>query len=168
MGLGPTAQPSLAHRWNSNREILNPTNQKVGGGGKVDHFSDLGREGGLVIKEWVFSLPHFGRQGACHNITKSADFQTNINFSKNDCKLQKFFKNVYQTNEFRLRVLGNKIVFEKTQIGWRQMLVASQLSRNKFLVIVVKIYTEADFKVSWYCPILLDFFTYFQIFCPGW
>ena len=28
------------------------------------------------------------------------------------------------------------------------MLVASQLSRNKFLVIVVKIYTQADFKVS--------------------
>ena len=48
------------------------------------------------------------------------------------------------------------------------MLVVSQVSRNKFLVIVVKIYTEADFKVSWYCPILLDFFTYFQIFRPGW
>ena len=56
---------------------------------------------------------------------------------------------------------------KKTQIGWRQMLVASQLSRNKFLVIVVKIYTEADFKVS-PCPILLHFFTYFHIFCPGW
>ena len=26
----------------------------------------------------------FGRQGACHDITKSADSQTNINFSKND------------------------------------------------------------------------------------
>ena len=48
------------------------------------------------------------------------------------------------------------------------MLVVSQVSRNKFLVIVVKIYTEADFKVSWYCPILLDFFTCFQIFRPGW
>ena len=68
------------------------------------------------------------------------------------------------SNDFRLRILGNMKVFEKTKIGWRQMLVASQLCRNKFLVIVVKIYTEADFKVSWYCPILLDFFTYFQIF----
>ena len=48
------------------------------------------------------------------------------------------------------------------------MLVASHLSRNKFLVIVVKIYKEADFKVFWYSPILVDFFTYFQIFCPGW
>ena len=83
---------------------------------------------------------------------------------------QKFYKNVYQINDFRLRILGNKKVFEKKSnwVEWRQMLVVSQISRNKFLVIVVKIYTEADFKVSWYCPILLDFFTYFQIFCPGW
>ena len=52
----------------------------------------------------------------------------------------------------------------------RKMLVTSQLSRNKLfvLVIVVKVYTESDFKVSWYCPYLIDFFTYFQIFCPGW
>ena len=62
------------------------------------------------------------------------------------------------TKSFRLRILGNKKVFEKTQTGWRQMVVSSQLSRNKFLVIVVKIYTEADFKVSWYCPIFIDFF----------
>ena len=50
---------------------------------------------------------------------------------------------------------------KKTQIGWGQMLVASQLSRNKFLVIVVKIYPDfkiyADFKVFWHCPILVDF-----------
>ena len=42
-------------------------------------------ERGLVQKEGVFSHPHFGRQGACHGITKSADSQTNINFSENDC-----------------------------------------------------------------------------------
>ena len=42
-------------------------------------------EGDLVKIEGVFSLPHFGRQGACHDITKSADSQTNINFSENDC-----------------------------------------------------------------------------------
>ena len=47
-----------------------------------------------------------------------------------------FYKNVYQTNDCRLKILGNKKVFEKTQVGWRQMLVASQPSRNKFLVIV--------------------------------
>ena len=41
-------------------------------------------------------------------------------------QLQKFYKNIYQRNDFRLRILGNKKVFEKTQIEWRQMLVASQ------------------------------------------
>ena len=43
------------------------------------------------------------------------------------------------------------------------MLVASHPSRYEFLVIVVKIYTKADFKVSWYCPILLDLFTNFLL-----
>ena len=42
-------------------------------------------EWGLVKKEGVFSLSHFGRQDACHDITKSADSQININFSENDC-----------------------------------------------------------------------------------
>ena len=82
-------------------------------------------------------------------------------------QLQKLYKNIYQANDFRLKILGISKFWKKTQIGWRQMLVFSQLSRNNILVIEVKIYTEADFKVSWYCPILLDFF-YFQIFCPGW
>ena len=31
-----------------------------------------------------------------------------------------FYKNVYQTNNFKLRIFGNKKVFEETQIGWRQ------------------------------------------------
>ena len=80
------------------------------GGWTVFRFKGVGR---LVKKEGVFSLSHFGRQGACHDIAKSADSQTNINFSENDCKLQKFYKNVYQMNDFRLRILGNKKVFEK-------------------------------------------------------
>ena len=42
-------------------------------------------EGGLVKKGRVFSLPHFGRQGACHDISKSADSQAYINFPGNDC-----------------------------------------------------------------------------------
>ena len=33
----------------------------------------------------MFYLPHFGRQGACNDITKSADSQKNINFSENEC-----------------------------------------------------------------------------------
>ena len=63
-----------------------------------------------------------------------------------------FYKNIYQKtylpNDFRLRILGNNKVLEKSQIEWRQMLLPSFPSRNKFLVIAVKIYTEADFKVS--------------------
>ena len=57
--------------------------QWVGGGGWT--VSRLKGEGGLVKKEGVFSLPHFGRQAACHDITKSDNFQTNINFSGSDC-----------------------------------------------------------------------------------
>ena len=57
---------------------------KVGGGREWTVFRFKG-EVSLVKKDRVFSLPHFGRQGACHDITKSADSQTNINFSENDC-----------------------------------------------------------------------------------
>ena len=56
---------------------------KVSGGG-VAQFSEL-RGKGSGKKKVMFSLPHFGRQGACHDITKSADSQRNINFSENDC-----------------------------------------------------------------------------------
>ena len=57
-----------------------------GGGGEVGGWTvfRIKGEGGLVKKEGVFSLPHFGRQGACHDITKLADSQTNINFSENE------------------------------------------------------------------------------------
>ena len=37
--------------------------------------------------------------------------------------------------------------------------------RNKLLVIAVKNYTESDFKVSWSCPVLLDYLV--QIIFPG-
>ena len=66
-----------------------------------------------------------------------------------------FYKSVYQKtylpNDFRLRILGNKKLLEKSQIEWRQTLVPSLPCRSKFLVIAVKNYTEADFKVS-SCP----------------
>ena len=58
------------------------------------------REDCLVKKEGVFSLLHFGRQGVCHDITKSADSQTNINFSENDCIIAEILqKNVHQMND---------------------------------------------------------------------
>ena len=50
------------------------------------------REGGLVKKEGVFSLPHFGRQAACHDITKSDDSQANINFSESDCIIEEILQ----------------------------------------------------------------------------
>ena len=33
-------------------------------------------------------LPHFERHGSCHDITKSADSQTNEHFLDNDCITQ--------------------------------------------------------------------------------
>ena len=57
-----------------------------GGGWGVAQFSEL-REKGSGKKKVMFSLPHVGRQGACHDITKSVDSQTNINFSENDCTI---------------------------------------------------------------------------------
>ena len=39
------------------------------------------------------------------------------------------------------------------------MRVPSLSSRNEVLVIAVKNYTEADFKVFLFCPILIDSFT---------
>ena len=41
----------------------------------------------------------------------------------------------------------------------RQSLVASLTSTNKNLVLVVKNYAKADFKVFSFCPILLGFLT---------
>ena len=56
----------------------------MGGGGWGWTVFKIKGEGGLVKKEGVFSHPRFGRQGACHGITKSADSQTNVNCSEND------------------------------------------------------------------------------------
>ena len=44
--------------------------QWMGSGWTVFRFKE---GGGLVKKEEVFSLPHFGRHGACHDITESVD-----------------------------------------------------------------------------------------------
>ena len=57
---------------------------KSGRWGGVAQFSKL-RGKGSGKKRMVFSLPHFGRKGVCHDITISADSQTNIKFSENDC-----------------------------------------------------------------------------------
>ena len=81
-------------------------------GGVVGQFSDL-RRGRRPRKERGCFFPHFGKHGVCHDITKSADSQTNKCFSDNDCVTAEFYRNVYQTNNSRLRILRNKKTLEK-------------------------------------------------------
>ena len=77
----------------------------------------------------------------CHDITKSAGSLTNNKSSDHNCRiLQQVYQKTY-LNDFRLRILGNKKVLEKSQFGVRQMLVPSLPSRSKFLVTAVKNYT---------------------------
>ena len=58
-------------------------------------------------------LPHSERQDGYYDIIKPAGFETNKNFSDNDCMAAEFYKNVYLRNNFRHRILGNKKVSEK-------------------------------------------------------
>ena len=77
----------------------------------------------------------------CHDFAKSAGSQTNNKCSKHDSITAEIRKNFYQKTylkDFRLGILGNKKVLEKSQIGWKQMLVPILPSRNNFLVIAVK------------------------------
>ena len=69
----------------------------------------------------------------------------------------KKYKNTYLTNNFRLRILGNK---KKFQIEWRQMVAPSLSSRNNFLSITAKNYTEGEsFQNILVLFNLFDFFT---------
>ena len=81
-------------------------------------------------------VPQFWRQGACHDVTKSAGSQTNEKISENDSVIAEFYKNIYQKtylpNDSRLRISVNKKVLEKSQIWLRHTLVPSLPSRNKF------------------------------------
>ena len=70
------------------------------------------------MKSAFFDPPH---QGACHDFIKSASSQTHKKSSDNDSMTAEFNKNVYQktyvSNNFRLRILGNNKVLEKSQTG---------------------------------------------------
>ena len=77
----------------------------------------------------------------CHDIAKSAGSQATNKSSKCDCITAEFFKNFYQKTNLTDFKLGIKKVLEKSQIGWRQMLVPSLPSGNIFLVIATKNYT---------------------------
>ena len=63
---------------------------KRGGAG---HFSDLSIWGEGAWRK--IGGRCFWRQRACHDITKSADSQTNKNFLDNECMTAQFYKNVY-------------------------------------------------------------------------
>ena len=67
-------------------------------------------------KEGVFSLPYFGTEGACHDIIKSADSQTNIKFSENDCIIAEILQK-HLSNKWHQKILENKKVFEKLKLG---------------------------------------------------
>ena len=84
-------------------------------------------------------------------MTKSVGSKTNNKPSDNHSMTAKFYKNDYQNlspKQLQTEDLKKKKVFKKSQIGWRHTLVPILPSRNKVLVIAVKNYTEADFKVS--------------------
>ena len=78
---------------------------------------------------------------------QTADSQTNINFSENGCITaeipQKRLSNEWiQTEDLRKQESIRK------NSNWVETDASGQLlSRNKFLVIIGKCYTEADFKV---------------------
>ena len=58
-----------------------------------------------------------------------------------DCRILQKPLSKHYLNNLRLGILGNKKLLEKSQIGWRQILVTSLPSRNIYLVIAVKNYT---------------------------
>ena len=62
----------------------------------------------------------------------------------------------------RIKELGNMKI---SKLG-RDVVQSSFSSRNNILLIAVKNYASVDVKVLRCCPVLLDFFTLCQIFCP--
>ena len=114
---------------------------------KINLPSPLWNQNFLTCHNRFFTkilLPHFGRwdvnvmtlpnQLAPKEIT---NLQNTTAWLQNSAKL---YKKIY-LNDFRLGILGNTKVREKSEIGWRQMLVPSLPFRNNFLVIAVKNYT---------------------------
>lgn len=57
--------------------------------------------------------------------------------------------------------LGNLEILKKSQILGVQL-----LSRNRNLAIAVQKYRKSDIKVFWFCPVSLNTFAFFQMFCP--
>ena len=87
------------------------TRTKRGGGAGFGQISDLKEEGGLVKKDGVFS-PSFWKIRCMPWHYQISWLPSKYEFFRNDC-VQKFFKEFYQTNDFRLKIFRNKKVFEK-------------------------------------------------------
>ena len=142
-------------RWVSEKPIHRGNCLKRG----VSSFADLRRGTGEKeegVFEGVFSVPFWK---TVHSMTLPNQlFPKHKNFSDSDCMTAELYKNVYQKNSFRLRMLGNTV--SEKNWNWVETDASAQSPyKNKLLLIVVKMSTDADFKVSYYCPILLDFFT---------
>ena len=67
-------------------------------------------------------------------------------------------------NDLRLRKLGNIIKF--TNLGGHIAQCPVSPHKNQILTIAVKKFAKIDTKLFFSCPVLLDFFTWFQIFRP--
>ena len=50
---------------------------------------------------------------------------------------------------------------------WVGISMSNLPSKNKMFVKAVKNSSKLDIKVLCFCPVLVDFFTLFQLFCPG-
>ena len=59
-------------------------------------------------------------------------------------------------------ILGNLEIIEKSQDLVAQSVISSLLS-----TVAVSYQAEADIKIFWSCPILLELFTFCQIFFSG-
>ena len=96
---------------------------------------------GLVKKDGMFSIPHFGRQGACHDITESVDSQTNIIFSENDCIIAEILQKLSSNEWLQAEDLTKQESIWKNS-NWVETDTSAVASQ--------------------------DFFTYFQLFYSGW
>ena len=106
-----------------------------------------------------------------HNILEVYYVLVQVQFATSKTKLD------IQYNKLGIPVASRADELRKTQeirkhkkmlkSRWRYSIVPSLNPKNLILAIAIKQYRKADIKAFQSCPILLDFFTLFQIFCPG-
>ena len=101
MRLDPNANLRLAHWWDSNWEPFNSTCYVISHWTSIKKLTCPIIQPSFEIKIYLTttrffipppSSPHFGRWGACHDITKSAGSQTNSKSSNNDSMTAESYK----------------------------------------------------------------------------